>query len=173
MVIWPYKSPASEHLPQSAGNFVYTIVWSRDAFVTQLEHIVFSLQRRVAYSRVLQAHNLIPIFVLPSCMVRVPSRMVWVSSHDLLYTSYLFRLLIGSWQSSVPFSRKIQNSIFVWTSGVNFGNVWRGHYEIYILYLLTIIICCWERGFSDETNKLCRSRMNENFARYGKYNMFL
>ena len=50
-----------------------------------------------------------------------------VPSHDLLYTLYLFRLLIGSWQSSGPSACKIQNSIFVWTSGVNFGTVWRGH----------------------------------------------
>ena len=81
IVIWPHKSPASEHLPQSALSNL----------VSDYEQLCRAIRRRVAFEG-----KQIPIFVLPSCMVRVPS-------HDILYTSYWFRS---------P-SREILNSISV------------------------------------------------------------
>lgn len=47
----------------------------------------------------------------------------------LLQVSYLSRLLKSCLPSSGLSSREIQNSIFVWLSGVNVGTVWRLHKE--------------------------------------------
>ena len=107
MVIWPNKSSASEHLPQSAMTILHNNTTScsiRGRGGTQLNK----------NSRVFVASV-------------YGSVAIAYGSHDLLYTSYLLRLLIGSWQRSGPSSREIQNFIFVCPSGVNFGIVWRGH----------------------------------------------